>query len=344
MNKLEELYGILAELPDENKELLNKTFIDEEEDRPGRYELFKPLRHRTLLFVAVQNNNTEIVKALIDAGANVNTESYPAYVNTITGHYSGRTPLFIAVENNNTEIMKALVKEGANVNATAISGRTPLLNAVSYGNIEMVNALVKEGADVNATYDYGKTPLFEAINYGNIEMVNALLTHGADVYARPLNVSYTPILYAKSRAAQQNNQLQQEHWEKIVKLLETYGQRNTTLLLMDPKEGVGVLQDLKVAHDLNASTIEDFYDYLGPDPSRSLRNAKREKILEKKIEEGKQKLRNMSHKEREEEEEEAKKRREILSKRVKKDDDDGTPGGKNSRSKTRKQKRRKTKK
>jgi hypothetical protein len=247
MGNLTELNAILANLTDENKEILNQVIIDEDSG-------FIDSDNWKLLFVAVRKRNIEIVKALIEAGADVNTISY--------------------------------------------SGRTPLFDAVRYHNIEMVKALIEAGADVNKADNDRRTPLFNAVDNGYIEIVKALLVYGADVYARPINDRYSPIFKAKDnaiRAAQRNNQLWQENSTKILKLLETYGQRNTTLLLTE-----GVLKDLEVAHVLDASTEEDFYDYLGPDP---------------------------------------------MNKTSPFDAfNNGTPGGKKSRSKTRKQKRRKTKK
>ena len=351
--------GTLKDLKDAISQVKDKSILKSILDIDFFVSRKRSMRYLTSLMVACERNNPEIVKALIEAGADVNKQSNAEkYENAVTSDYLRHrrwnradldkiTALYIASEYGHKDVAEVLLAANANPDLATTDGETPLYIASYYRHQPVVEALLKAGADVNKAKKDGRTAIFYAVEDGNIEMVEALLQHGADVYARPIDDRYSPIFKAKENfrfAAQRNNQLRQEESTKMVKLLETYGQRNTTLLLMDPKEGVGVLQDLKVAHDLNASTIEDFYDYLGPDPSRSLRNAKREKILEKKREEGKQKLRNMSHKEREEEEEEAKKRREILSKRVKKDDDDGTPGGKNSRSKTRKQKRRKTKK
>ena len=48
--------------------------------------------------------NTEIVKYLVEKGANIETENE-----------DGNTPLFIACEKNNNDIVKYLIEKGANI-------------------------------------------------------------------------------------------------------------------------------------------------------------------------------------------------------------------------------------
>ena len=59
-----------------------------------------------LMYAAMYNHTPEVAKALINAGANLNTKDN-----------DGRTALMWAARNHNPELLKALVKAGADVNA-----------------------------------------------------------------------------------------------------------------------------------------------------------------------------------------------------------------------------------
>ncbi|XP_065904061.1 26S proteasome non-ATPase regulatory subunit 10-like [Dysidea avara] len=63
------------------------------------------LKNSTPLHVAVRSGKEEIVKFLIEKGANVNARSL------------GSTPLHVAVTNGREEIVKFLIEKGTNVNA-----------------------------------------------------------------------------------------------------------------------------------------------------------------------------------------------------------------------------------
>ncbi|XP_031565740.1 uncharacterized protein LOC116300910 [Actinia tenebrosa] len=128
---------------------------------------------KTALFYAVyQLNNENVVRALIDAGADVNITD------------EGKTALFYAVQQNNNEsVVRALIDAGADVNITDNERRTALFYAVQRSNNEsVVRALIDAGADVNKTGDFGQTALFFAVKKINNEsVVRALIDAGADV-------------------------------------------------------------------------------------------------------------------------------------------------------------------
>jgi ankyrin repeat protein len=67
-------------------------------------------RERTTLQDAAQRNNTELIKILLRAHADINA---PA-----TGEY-GRTALQAAAQNGNTEIVRILLDAGADANVPA---------------------------------------------------------------------------------------------------------------------------------------------------------------------------------------------------------------------------------
>jgi ankyrin repeat protein len=86
----------------------------------------------------------EVVKLLIDAGADVN--KYDVDLTT--------PPLHLAAENGDAMIAMLLIKAGAEVNLADMDGKTPLWFAVDSHNMQMVSMLVRSGAHVDiAPYD-----------------------------------------------------------------------------------------------------------------------------------------------------------------------------------------------
>jgi len=146
----------------------------------------------TALIWAAQNNpNPDVITALVNNGADVNTKSS-----------IGSTALMYAALNNNNQVITALVKAGADVNA--INGNTALMLAAKFNNPDVVATLLKNGADVNARslgsasggVD-GETALTGAATYNpNLEVITALIKSGADVNARDSDYGMTALMWA----------------------------------------------------------------------------------------------------------------------------------------------------
>jgi uncharacterized protein len=107
----------------------------------------------------------EALKALLDAGADVNAASRESMK---------VTPLASAAAAKQTEIARLLIAHGANANARAASGHIPLHEASANGNVELVRLLIESGADVYAKNDDGKTPLDFANEYNRPEIIAVL--------------------------------------------------------------------------------------------------------------------------------------------------------------------------
>jgi len=117
--------------------------------------------------------NGEMVKLLIDAGADVNKKLD-----------TGTTALALAVTNNHPIEVGLLLAANANPNNKDVNGWLPLLSAVHYNRFGMVKALIDAGADVNAASSTGWAPLHWSVNGSDddrSDITALLIDAGADV-------------------------------------------------------------------------------------------------------------------------------------------------------------------
>ncbi len=102
-----------------------------------------------LHFAASQADDVEILKILVDAGANI-----------AGSDVNGAQPLRYAATNSNPAIVEFLLAAGADVTARDNSGATALhYAALTNSNSAVVIALINAGADIFAEDADGKTPI-----------------------------------------------------------------------------------------------------------------------------------------------------------------------------------------
>lgn len=110
----------------------------------------------SLLTIAVESDNIDAAKLLVDAGADVN---------------SGKvyTPLTKAIEEGHYKFVEFLLKEGAdpnNIPEHGFEGWTPLHHAAKRGDQNIIKLLIEWGVGVNKQNRYGiRTPLDVAKNF-----------------------------------------------------------------------------------------------------------------------------------------------------------------------------------
>ncbi|MDE0509378.1 MAG: ankyrin repeat domain-containing protein [Gammaproteobacteria bacterium] len=120
---------------------------------------------------AVRSGNLNNVRAALDAGADVNFE-------TFDGEW---TPLSDAVRIGNLEIAALLLDAGADIDRANDLGYTPLKSAVGNGMLEMVRLLISRGADLEVRGDDdGASPLILAAMNSETDIARELLRAGAD--------------------------------------------------------------------------------------------------------------------------------------------------------------------
>lgn len=173
--------------------LINKYMAYREEEmelcdrvNAGDFEaLFKALKKKrfnpdildrenqlSLLMLVCRQKNTEVVEALIKAGANVNFISPDS-----------RSVLHKAVDTDHGEIIRALLKAGAEPLARAGNQATALHDAVWSNRQESIKALLPAYKEQNYSPagGYNGTPINLAIDRGHAQAVQLFIDAGIDL-------------------------------------------------------------------------------------------------------------------------------------------------------------------
>mmetsp|Transcript_3653 Transcript_3653/g.13118 ORF Transcript_3653/g.13118 Transcript_3653/m.13118 type:complete len:384 (-) Transcript_3653:235-1386(-) len=154
-----------------------------------------PTLNNTPLMVAVREGYTDIVKQLIEQGANLELkdEVYD-------------TALLIALEEEQYEVAEILLDHGASATVQKEGSLgTPLHSFVSSGDADAVRLLLKAltPEDINSKASRGGfTPLGLAARRGSVEICRALMEKGADPQL-PDGMGHTPLHYATVNKKQQ---------------------------------------------------------------------------------------------------------------------------------------------
>jgi len=154
---------------------------------PARHEI----GHYPPLCAVAETGIVEIMRALIDKGANVNGEI----------GMNGMTALYIACQEGFHEMVSLLIANGAKINyfTRDTEPGSPLHISCQFGHLKVVKLLVNSGADVNAIKpDDGNTALLVAVRTLHIDIANFLISHGANV-SIPNKCGITALMIAANR-------------------------------------------------------------------------------------------------------------------------------------------------
>ncbi|CVL06133.1 related to ankyrin [Fusarium mangiferae] len=123
----------------------------------------------TPLHLAAISGDEDIIKMLLDRGADISTSNQ-----------HGDIPLVLAVRHRRRTAYMKLLELGT-VNMCGENRRTALIEAASVGDFTLVKTLIEKGAAIDFSDDTGQTALMEASKKGTPGIVELLLEKKSDV-------------------------------------------------------------------------------------------------------------------------------------------------------------------
>ena len=153
---------------------------------------FSP-REFTPITDAIRTNNIEIIKLMIENGANVHKSTS-----------LGETYLHFAAFLNRIELIEYFISKGIDVNVKKNGNLTSLHIAAITGYEDIARLLIVKGADINCKSSDGGTALHFAEAAGNNEIVNLLIEKGAKKESRNFPIYKGKYLGIKSPDAGTN--------------------------------------------------------------------------------------------------------------------------------------------
>ena len=123
-------------------------------------------RGKTPLLYACEYGNYEMIKYLIEQGADINKESNIG---------DEITPLFKACKYGDYKMIKYLVEHGADINKENSLKQTPIWYACKIGNENIVKYLFECGANIYKEDKDGEIALIKALANGNNNLLDYFL-------------------------------------------------------------------------------------------------------------------------------------------------------------------------
>lgn len=168
-----EIYSFLSNAVSLKYPLITKLLLEKFQKLKFPVTVGEPL-----IFTAIEKQDIETVKILLDQGMDVNCKK------SVSNEKNAKSygVLHSAVKQGNLEIVKLLVNHGADVSMKDEEGNAPVHTAFEGEFLEIIKFLVQRGADINSTNDvYDNTLLHIALKVKSWEMAKFLIENGADV-------------------------------------------------------------------------------------------------------------------------------------------------------------------
>jgi len=205
------------------------------------------------IFYAVLNGDLEMVKQLVQQGADPNETDAsglsPLHLAAKVGYLdmvtyfieicnmnanardnNGYSPLHFAAQKGHLDIVKYFIETcGMDGNAKDNDkvGYTPLHLAAHFDRTEVVEYLIgRYGIDVDATTNNGDTPLHFAAYFGHFDTVFSLVTRGRANYAIENGRRNTPMDVALIERRTAENDDLEESYIRVVEFLDQYARDN----------------------------------------------------------------------------------------------------------------------
>lgn len=132
-----------------------------------------------VIIFAVRSNRPDILKKLIEAGADVNVIDEAFYGKPVLLWAIGQADNEAEQKKIDTSV-QLLIAAGANVNLTSTADESALMEAVSVENEKLVKMLIAAGANVNYKDSEARTAYSYAAKSGNKNLKKILVENGAD--------------------------------------------------------------------------------------------------------------------------------------------------------------------
>lgn len=164
-------------------DVVNKLIFWKDDVNRVGYIGFTPLRY------AIQEGETEVVKLLLEAGAD-----------RWWCDEEGQSLLYVAAAEKHNEIVKLLLADIPDQQRHHLT--EAFIIAGVWDNFEAVKLILDAGADINGADSDGRTLLFFALVYGKNELIDFLLQNGAslditDNYGTSIRLLYEDSKYLR---------------------------------------------------------------------------------------------------------------------------------------------------
>ena len=132
-------------------------------------------------WAAIREKNSDLLKKMIEAGADVN--ALEPIRNGIS--IGGRNCLLIeAAYNNDIDSVKVLLEHGADIDKKGYMDKTAFLEAVELGYLDIADLLIEKGADMQDHFTGNWNGLPVAAQKGYLEIVKKMVEKGSPVDSR----------------------------------------------------------------------------------------------------------------------------------------------------------------
>jgi ankyrin repeat protein/mRNA-degrading endonuclease RelE of RelBE toxin-antitoxin system len=207
-------------LPISMAAMLSKPQHTKEEKEYTQQDLARQKVLAPKLLSACLNGQLKVVRALIEAGADVNSiyardergdtplhiASYMGFLDIVkllvandadmeAKDFDKITPLYVACASHMTNVMEYLIKNGANINAVSKGGGSVLSMACYKDYVDVVTLLLKNGADITIKDYKGRTALHSACKCKSAQIVRMLIEKGTNIEAKT-DYGFTPLYFA----------------------------------------------------------------------------------------------------------------------------------------------------
>lgn len=181
----------------------------------------------TPLYVAVQQDDLEIARLLLEAGANPNAQNADRWFPLANAqsidmvqllldygadiHLTDERGMDALQDQDDPEVAAYLIEAGAQVNPDKGQAGAPLHEAARDGNLEMMRLLLQRGANVDQAMSWGETALMKAAELSFVEGVRLLLKQHANVHLKAEERGGTALFYAVAPEGFTAYKLMKEH-------------------------------------------------------------------------------------------------------------------------------------